>query len=104
MVASHFQSTSGAAQVVVGMLVGWQENRLFRLFQEGIARRGEPVPGLGDDASFAQHLLLVRQGDVSVAVVAVNQAWGGDSARSLAAARQIAAAVVSRLSSRAVPP
>ncbi|MGI8689707.1 MAG: hypothetical protein ACR2M3_14120 [Thermomicrobiales bacterium] len=97
MVVNHFQNATGTAQVMVGMLVGWQENRFFRLFQEGIARRGQPISGLGDDAYFAQNLLLAQKGNVSVTVLVVNQAWGADGARSLATSRQIAAAMVNRL-------
>ena len=97
MVVNHFQNATGTAQVMVGILVGWRENRLFRLFQEGIARRGQVVPGLGDGAYFAQHLLLAQRGDVSVAVLVMNQVWGTNGERSLAAARQIAETMMNRL-------
>lgn len=103
MVSQAFQDSGPTWLVNVGLITRSNAPGLG-LWERALARSGSQLAGIGEEASYANGMLLVRCQGATLSVVVHNHGWRPDDPRIVGVARQIATHVVSRLASVATLP
>lgn len=103
MVSQEFQDSGPTWVVNVGLITRSNTPGLG-LMERALAKSGRQLTGIGDEASYANGMLLVRCQGATVSVMVHNHGWRPDDPRIEGVAQQIATHVVSRLASVATPP
>ena len=98
MVSQAFQD-SGATWVVNVGLITRSNTPGLGLMEQALAKSGRQLTGIGDEASYANGMLLARCQGATVSVMVHNRGWRPDDPRIEAVAQQIATHVVNRLAS-----